>query len=157
MKELPPSLGPSQPHGRVWGHRLLCIVFFFSAFLFWGCTSTKPLNDAAHPSAVGKWHGEIYKPEYKYLLEWQHDMRADGTYTDTFVRLYADGRKERRTESGKWWLDGQKYSEFVPGTMEKPDEYQVLMLSDRYFILQIQSVDTSTLLPGIGAIYIHKR
>jgi len=106
---------------------------------------------------AGVWRGEIYKPNYGYLLSWVHDMHPDGTYTDSFTRNYPDGSKYEFSESGKWWVDGDKYFEILPGIMNKPDEYKILFKAEHYFVIQIYKPDESTRIPGLDAIYVHRK
>ena len=132
---------------------LLCLF----VLILQGCGGSAVRHTDLTSPVVGIWHGEIFKPKLGYLLTWVHNVRADGTYRDTFVHIYHDGNREESTESGTWRIDGQSYFEIVSGTMRKPDEYKILMLSDHYFILQLSTQDAATLSPGIGTIYVHRK
>lgn len=78
---------------------------------------------------IGTWEGTHMDHEEELLRTWIQDRSEDGTYSITFFYHTEEGVYQS-TQSGKWWIEGDRFYEIAPDGMKEPDVYQFEILSE---------------------------
>jgi hypothetical protein len=110
----------------------LCVAF--TMVLLLGCASVQSpskaeLSGHARRMFIGTWEGSHVDQEGNLLRTWRQRRYADGTYAMTFVHYTKEGIR-RSTQKGTWWVEGDRFYEIAPDTMEDPDAYRFEILNE---------------------------
>ncbi len=135
---------------------ILVLVVFLSACATFPATQ-RNWSDLTQ-FMVGTWQGSTYYPDEQVYYEWRVEFRKDGTYVLRSANYFVKGvKQDDKTEKGKWWVEGNKVFQIIPGLMEKPDIYELTILSDDITITHVVDLDETTLYSPKGKYFWEKR
>lgn len=109
------------------------VALIFLLALQAGCSTTgePPATGVAEETReifVGTWKGEYVDGEGHKVRSWVQTRSTDGTYVIRFVHYTEQGILHTMGK-GKWWLEGGRFYEIAPETMEAPDVYDFEIIS----------------------------
>jgi hypothetical protein len=108
---------------------LICVVILQAGCGAYHGTFHGNVSDDVRRIFIGTWEGSHVDHEGKLLRSWIQRRSEDGTYTITFVHYSKEGI-HKSGQTGKWWIDGDRFYEIAPGAMEQPDVYQFEILNE---------------------------
>ncbi len=107
------------------------LLFLVSVITLSSCSSNKTLSNGKviDKNLVGIWKGsEIDKQMDGMKKEWKMIRSNEGNFTLEF-KTTLDGEIDEFTESGTWWIEGNKFFEFHENS-GKTDTYNYVVLND---------------------------
>ena len=100
-------------------------------------TLTKTSENKIDPKLVGVWEGSETDQQVKGIKkEWKMTRNEDGTFTLLFKTTNQD-EVEEFTESGKWWVQGNKFHELHEDS-GKTDIYNYTVLNNQEIKFEMQ-------------------
>lgn len=108
---------------------LICVSILQAGCGAYHGTFEGDVSEDVRPMFVGTWEGEHVDHEGNLLRTWIQRRSEDGTYAITFVH-YTEKGMRRSGQTGKWWIDGDRFFEIAPSVMEEPDVYQFEIVNE---------------------------
>jgi len=108
---------------------LICVSILQAGCGAYHGTFEGDVSEDVRPMFVGTWKGEHVDHEGNLLRTWIQRRSEDGTYAITFVH-YTEKGMRRSGQTGKWWIDGDRFFEIARSVMEQPDVYQFEIVNE---------------------------